>query len=62
MLRVQAASVEALGRPLGDVSAAHDAFDQWHPPDDAPRLKNKCSQRFDWCALERLPMHVHVMR
>ncbi len=62
MLRVQAASVEALGRPLGDVSAAHGAFDRWHPPDDAPRLKNKCSQRFDWCALERLPMHVHVMR
>ena len=32
------------------------------PPDDAPAVKNGCSRQFPWCALERLPVHVHPMR
>jgi hypothetical protein len=62
MLRVQALALERLGAPPEDVARARDAFARWRPPDDAPAVKNGCSRQFPWCALERLPVHVHPMR
>jgi tetratricopeptide (TPR) repeat protein len=61
-LRVQALALERLGAPADDVTAARDAFARWRPPDDAPAIKNGCSKQFPWCALERIPVHVHAMR
>ena len=62
MLRVQALALERLGAPAQDVAGARDAFARWRPPDDAPAIKNGCSSQLAWCALERLPVHVHAMR
>jgi tetratricopeptide (TPR) repeat protein len=61
MLRVQALALERLGAPAGEVAAARDAFARWRPPDDAPAVKSACSRASPACALERLPVHVHVM-
>jgi predicted Zn-dependent protease len=62
MLRVQALALERLNAPPEDVARARDAFARWRPPDDAPAIKNGCSRQLPWCALERLPVHVHPMR
>jgi hypothetical protein len=62
MLRVQALALERLGASAEDVARARDAFARWRPPDDAPAIKNGCSRQLPWCALERLPVHVHPMR
>jgi tetratricopeptide (TPR) repeat protein len=62
MLRVQALALERLGAPAEAVAAAREAFARWRAPDDAPGVKNACSRRFPWCALERLPVHVHPLR
>lgn len=62
MLRVQALALERLSAPADVVARARDAFDRWRPPDDAPAVKNRCARRFAWCALERLPVHVHEVR
>ena len=61
MLRIQALALERLGAPPDDVARAREALARWRPPDDAPGLKNACSQRFAWCALERVPVHVHAL-
>jgi hypothetical protein len=62
MLRVQALALERLGAAPEEVARARDAFARWRPPDDAPAVKNGCSRQLPWCALERLPVHVHPMR
>ncbi len=62
MLRVQALALEHLGAPAASLEQARDAFTRWNPPDDAPALKNACARRFAFCALERVPVHVHVLR
>jgi hypothetical protein len=61
MLRVQALALERLGAPADDVTLARAAFARWRPPDDAPAVKNGCSSQLAWCALERLPVHVHPL-
>lgn len=61
MLRVQALALERLGAPADEVALARDAFARWRSPDDAPAIKSACSNRNPTCALERLPVHVHVM-
>ena len=61
MLRVQALALERLGAPADDVAIARAAFARWRPPDDAPAIKSACSNGTPGCALERLPVHVHVM-
>ena len=60
-LRVQALALDRLGASPEDVTAARDAYARWRPPDDAPAVKSSCSRQFPWCALERLPVHVHAM-
>jgi tetratricopeptide (TPR) repeat protein len=60
-LRVQALALDRLGASPEDVAAARDAYARWRPPDDAPAVKSACSRQFPWCALERLPVHVHAM-
>jgi tetratricopeptide (TPR) repeat protein len=62
MLRVQALALERLGASREDVTHAREAFATWRPPDDAPAIKNACAKGFAGCALERVPVHVHVMR
>jgi tetratricopeptide (TPR) repeat protein len=61
-LRVQALALDHLVASPEDVAAARDAYARWRPPDDAPAVKSACSRQFPWCALERLPVHVHAMR
>lgn len=60
-LRVQALALDRLGAPAEDAAAARDAYARWRPPDDAPAVKSACSRQLPWCALERLPVHVHAM-
>jgi tetratricopeptide (TPR) repeat protein len=62
MLRVQALALERLAALPDDTRRARAAFGLWRPPDQAPAMKQACSNRFAWCALERLPVHVHEMR
>jgi predicted Zn-dependent protease len=61
LLRVQASALEELGAPPIDVLGAREAFAQWRAPDDAPALKSQCARRFASCALERIPVHVHLL-
>jgi hypothetical protein len=61
MLRVQALALGALGAPPDAIASARAAFDAWRPPDEAPAMKNACAARFDWCARERVPVHLHRM-
>jgi hypothetical protein len=61
MLRVQALALDRLGAPADEVMRAREAFARWRPPDDAPGIKSACARRDPTCALERLPVHVHVM-
>ncbi len=60
-LRVQALALDRLGASPDVVTAARDAYALWRPPDDAPAVKSACSRQLPWCALERLPVHVHAM-
>jgi tetratricopeptide (TPR) repeat protein len=62
LLRVQALALERLGAPAEEADRARAAFAAWRAPDTAPAVKNACAQRYGWCALERLPVHVHRMR
>jgi tetratricopeptide (TPR) repeat protein len=62
LLRVQAGALDELGAPSSDSSQAREAFARWRPPDEAPSFKNKCAKRVPGCALERIPVHVHVLR
>jgi cytochrome c554/c'-like protein len=62
MLRVQVLALERLGAPAEEITSARDAFTRWRPPDEAPAIRNGCSKRFAWCALERLPVHVHSLQ
>jgi hypothetical protein len=62
LLRVQALSLEALAPAHQDVSRATDAFLNVRVPDDAPRLRAKCSATVPGCANERSPVHVHTLR
>ncbi len=59
LLRVQALSLEAMGR---DAEAAKDAFLAVRPPDDAPGVRGKCSKNVVGCANERNPVHTHPLR
>jgi tetratricopeptide (TPR) repeat protein len=61
LLRVQALALERLGAEPREVDRARTAFAAWRPPDEAPAIKNACASRQDWCALERIPVHVHAM-
>jgi hypothetical protein len=62
MLRVQALALERLGAPPAEIEQAREAFARWVPPDEAPGIKSACARAFPWCALERLPVHVHELR
>jgi tetratricopeptide (TPR) repeat protein len=62
LLRVQALSLLALGAPAADADAAEQAYLSCRPADDAPSIRSACAARDAGCALERLPVHVHVMR
>ena len=62
MLRVQSLSLDALHAPQAESDRARTAFLAFRSPDDAPQLRALCSDRVPGCALERIPVHVHVMR
>jgi hypothetical protein len=61
MLRVQALALERLSASPEEAEQARSAFARWSPPDDAPGIKNACARAFGWCALERIPVHVHTL-
>jgi hypothetical protein len=54
LLRVQALAVSD--------PEAEAAFLERRTPDDAPRIRAKCSATVEGCAVERIPVHVHAMR
>lgn len=61
-LRVQSLSLDALGAPQPECEAARAAFLERRLPDDGPAIKGKCSAKVPGCALERDPVHVHLMK
>jgi tetratricopeptide (TPR) repeat protein len=61
MLRVQALALDRLSAPPDEAEQARTAFARWSPPDDAPGIKSACARAFAWCALERIPGHVHPL-
>ena len=62
LLRVQALSLRRLAIAPEGAEQAWSAFARWSPPDDAPGIKSACARAFSWCALERIPVHVHPLR
>jgi hypothetical protein len=62
MLRVQALSLQRLPIAPEGAEQAWSAFARWSPSDDAPGIKSACARAFAWCALERIPVHVHPLR
>jgi hypothetical protein len=60
LLRVQALSLRALGAPEAD--AAQEAYLAHRLADDAPEIRTACSAHVPGCALERIPVHLHVLR
>jgi hypothetical protein len=62
LLRIQALSLGALGAPEKETSLAWDEWQKVRPADVIPSVKAKCSKNVPGCALERSPVHIHVMR
>ncbi len=62
LLRIQALSLGTLGATEKETSAAWEAWQNVRPADSIPSVKAKCSKNVPGCALERSPVHVHVMR
>ncbi len=62
LLRVQALSLGALGVDDATCRQARDAYLACRTPDDAPGSRARCSRDVPNCALERNPVHTHVMR
>jgi len=60
LLFAQSIALSQLAAP--DAAAAEEAYLHHRPADDVPPIKGKCSARTPGCALERVPVHVHVMR
>jgi hypothetical protein len=59
LLRAQALAIGHLG---GDASAALGAYLERRVADDTPGIRGKCQRLVDGCALERVPVHVHVLQ
>lgn len=62
LLRVQALALDSLHASPDVTDAARQAFARFRAPDDAPRVKALCARDVPGCALERIPVHVHIMR
>jgi tetratricopeptide (TPR) repeat protein len=62
LLRVQALALEHLGAPPDLTAAALEAYLTCRRTDEAPGVRAACSKLVPGCALERVPVHVHVMR
>jgi hypothetical protein len=62
LLRVQSLSLDTLEAPADQRERARAAFLAFRAPDDAPTLRNLCSERVPGCAEERILVHTHVMR
>lgn len=62
LLRIQALALETLGADPALVERAREAWLAFRAPDRAPAVRGACSARVPGCALERVPVHVHVMR
>jgi hypothetical protein len=67
LLRVQSLSLDALEHAGVSVrhdqlEQARDAFLERRTPDDAPRIRGRCSATISGCANERLSVHTHAMR
>jgi len=61
-LRIQTLALESLSAPPADIARAERAYLDFRAPDDAPRIRALCSKTVPNCALERIPVHTHVLR
>jgi hypothetical protein len=61
LLRVQALAVRALGL-TASIDAAEEAYLACRPADDAPDIRAACAANVPGCALERIGVHMHLMR
>ena len=59
LLRIQSLSATSLG--LLDAGPARESFLAWRVPDDGPRFRAACSRTVPGCALERAPVHTHLL-
>lgn len=62
LLRVQSVALTALGAAPEEREAARAAYETYRPADDVPALRTACSKNVPGCALERIPVHEHVLR
>jgi hypothetical protein len=62
MLRVHALALAAFDVTAADRDAPRDAYLRYRSPDAAPRIKSACAKNVPGCALERIPVHTHVLR
>jgi hypothetical protein len=62
LLRVQALATRALAGPASEADAAERAYLDCRPADEGPEIRSACAASVPGCALERIPVHVHVMR
>jgi tetratricopeptide (TPR) repeat protein len=60
LLRLQAQALDALG--ASEASRATESYLTFRPADEAPGLKALCSSKVPGCALERTPVHTHVLK
>jgi tetratricopeptide (TPR) repeat protein len=61
-LRVVWLSLGSLNARPEEVNRARDAYEAFRLPDDVPSIKGRCSKTVPGCALERNPVHVHVLQ
>lgn len=61
-LRVQAMALRSLSAPMSLLGPAEEAYLHARTPDDAPKVRAKCSATVPGCARERNPVHVHWLR
>jgi hypothetical protein len=62
LLRVQSVALSSLGAAPEDRAAALLAYEVYRPADDVPAIRTACSKKVPGCALERVPVHLHVLR
>jgi len=62
LLRVQALAERALDGSAAEADAAENAYLACRTADLAPDIRSACAAKASACALERVPVHVHVMR
>jgi hypothetical protein len=55
-------ALASLGAAPEERAAALAAYEIYRPADDVPAIRTACAKKVPGCALERMPVHGHVLR